>query len=128
LDVKERWTSIGRLSRKRFPAMAVWSPWSGSTPVRCPSEVLGPAATALGRYDEAEAHFATDEVYLNKCGDRPGLAWLKYNRADNVRRKGGTDSDLVASRLEDEALTAAQELGMKPLVQKIIARKKMLKA
>jgi hypothetical protein len=85
------------------------------------------------------------------AGFRPYLAWTCSDYAEMLTDRASTDSSAAggsgqthsadsgqagpagsdrakAAKLQDEALTIARDLGMKPLVERILKRRQFLKA
>jgi len=84
---------------------------------------LGLLATTMKRWEEAERHFE-DALEMNaRMGARPWVAWTQQQYADMLLRRGAPGDRERALRLATEALASAQELGMKPLVEKALATK-----
>jgi tetratricopeptide (TPR) repeat protein len=88
--------------------------------------LLGVLATLLGEWQNAAQHFEDSLMFCHKAGYRPSLAWtccdyaalLQAQRSDEEHARG----------LLDEGLTIARELSMRPLMDRIIARRELLKA
>jgi hypothetical protein len=76
----------------------------------------------------ASRHFNDAVAFLRKAGYRPELGWALANFGDLEARTESADSARHAAILWDEALSIARELEMKPLVARMLARKKILKA
>lgn len=75
------------------------------------SHYLGILATTLGRWDDADRHFAA-ALEANECWRiRPAIAWTRYAWAEMLVRSGDFDRERVASLL-DAALADAQPIGM----------------
>ena len=64
-------------------------------------------------------------MYINI---RPELAWAYSDYADLLRSSGQSEDLTKAIGLLDEALNITQELGMRPLMEKVLSRRDILKA
>ncbi len=109
-------------------------------------------ARKLGDYDGASAHFEESMRIKRKAGFRPYLAWTCADYAEMLLERAssqsagsgqadssaaggsgqvgaaGADDREKALKLDDEALTIARDLGMKPLIERIIRRREILRA
>ena len=81
--------------------------------------LLGLLAHTMGNLDDAAAHFDDALAFCRKAGYRPELAWACYDYA-NMLVGAKHPSTGHASSLLDEALTISTELGMRPLLEKVI--------
>lgn len=96
-------------------------------PLGLPSRILAVASRELGERDRALSYFDTAISISREHELRMELA---RNLADSaeVLRERDEDGDIAeAERREDEALTVAGELGMRPLTERILARRDILK-
>jgi tetratricopeptide (TPR) repeat protein len=85
------------------------------------SYYLGILATVMGRWDTAAQHF---EDALRREADmsaRPHLARVQYEYAAMLARRAAPGDVGRAFVLLDQALSAARELGMQSLEQKVLA-------
>jgi hypothetical protein len=73
-------------------------------------------------------YFEDERRFLRQAGYRPELAWTCCDYADLLRERNAPGDGEKATALLDEGLGIARELGMKPLVERILSRRKMLKA
>jgi len=98
--------------------------------------VLGLLAHVLGDADRAGEHF---EEALGLCRDggcRPELAWTCSDYAEMLLDRAAGDRSSAsgiadrekAIELQDEALAITRELGMRPLTERILARREILRA
>jgi len=83
------------------------------------SRFLGQLATTQSKWDDAEAHFNHAMEMNEQMGARPWLAHTRYQYARMLLRRGKEDDVTRASGLIDEAMLAAQELGMHGLIDLI---------
>jgi len=83
--------------------------------------ILGLLAQTMGDLDQAAEHFEECLSFCRRAGYRPELAWACSDYADAlVQRNKYGDLERVVS-LMDEALSLASELGMRPLMERVIA-------
>ncbi|MBI1886376.1 MAG: protein kinase, partial [Chloroflexi bacterium] len=87
------------------------------------SRYLGTLATTMNRRKEAEQHFQDDLQAHEEMGAKPRLAWTRYGYADMLLRRDAPDDRQKALELLAQALSTAQELGMKKLVERALALK-----
>jgi class 3 adenylate cyclase len=87
------------------------------------SRYLGLLAATMERWEEAEKHFE-DALEMNvNMGARPLLAHTQHDYANMLLRRDGPGDREKALELLAQALDTAQELGMKPLIEKALALK-----
>ena len=90
--------------------------------------VLGLLAQTMGNLDDAAGHFEDALAFCRKAGYRPELAWSLCDYADMLQeRKGEGDSEKAVAML-DESLAISTELGMRPLMERVLGRREILKA
>ena len=104
--------------------------------------LLGLLARTTGRMDDATAHFEDAIAFCRRAGYRPELAWTWFDyaelmldslaAADAAGPGGGEpveprDRARAASLLE-EALAITRELGMRPLLERVLSRREFLAA
>jgi hypothetical protein len=107
----------------------------------------------MGNLDKASEHFEDALAFCRKAGYRPELAWACCDYADMLLNpvgaalepalspsKGGrpghpprgapTDpaNRAKATALLDEALRISRELGMRPLMERVLSRREILTA
>jgi class 3 adenylate cyclase len=87
------------------------------------SHYLGLLATTMERWDEAARHFENALEMNARMGARPFVAHTQRDYADMLLRRDEPGGREKALELLTEALGTAQELGMKPLVEKALALK-----
>ncbi|MCH8817163.1 MAG: hypothetical protein IIC92_05475, partial [Chloroflexi bacterium] len=85
--------------------------------------------------DVAETHFKEAVKFCRSAGYRPELAWTCSDYAEMLLDRTSTGSAQAqegdrerAIELQDEALVITQELGMRPLTERILARREILRA
>jgi hypothetical protein len=95
--------------------------------------LLGLLAQTIGWLDKAAEHFEDALTFCRKAGYRPELAWTCCDYADALLGRGvlqcaPTPADRAkAMALLDEALKISSELGMKPLMERVLSRRQILR-
>ena len=74
------------------------------------------------------AHFEDALAFTRKAGYRPELAWTCCDYADLLRQRNGPGDGERAAALLEEGLGIARDLGMRPLMERILSRRQFLKA
>jgi len=126
----EQYTALGSSRGSRTPA-------GTSTGDR----LLGLLAQTMGNLDQAAAHFEDALAFCRKAGYRPELAWTCCDYADMLRQRASTvagrggsrtaptdDDRAKAMALLEESLAISSELGMRPLMERVLARREILEA
>ena len=85
--------------------------------------LLGLLAHTMDNLDQAAAHFEDCMAFCRKAGYRPELAWTCCDYADCLRDRNGPDDRAQAIALLDESLAISSELGVRPLMERVLARK-----
>ena len=89
---------------------------------------LGLLAQITGRSEQARDHFEQALTFTRESSYRPELAWTCADYASMLLDSGGADDRDRALQLQDEALAITRDLGMRPLTERILARRELLKA
>ena len=90
--------------------------------------ILGLLAQMMSNLDDAQTHFEAALAFCRKAGNRPELAWSLCEYADLLlERNEDGDSDKATAML-DESLAISTELGMRPLMERVLSRREILKA
>jgi tetratricopeptide (TPR) repeat protein len=109
--------------------------------------LLGLLAQTMGNLDQAAEHFEDALAFCRKAGYRPELAWTCCDYADCLLARAqhvgaalalpfgaqqatplqGTNRH-KAMALLDEALRISSELGMRPLMERVLSRREILTA
>ena len=84
--------------------------------------LLGLLSQTLENPDQAATHFKDALAFCRKAGYRPELAWACCDYADTLLARNGEGDIAKAASLLDESLAIATELGMRPLIERVIAR------
>ena len=93
-----------------------------------PEDVLGLLAQTAGDNFQAEAHFEQSLVFCRNAGYRPNLAWTCCDYADILLQRNNDGDRAKAMSLLDESLAISSELGMKPLMERVLSRREILGA
>ena len=90
--------------------------------------MLGLLARTMGKVDDAGGHFEDALAFCRKAGYRPDLASSLFEYADLLRERDGDGDREKAVSLLDESLQISRELGMRPLMERVLSRREILKA
>ena len=90
--------------------------------------LLGLLAHTMGKPDDAVSHFEDALAFCRKAGYRPELAWTCCDYADTLRQRDGEGDREKAVALLDESLAISRELGMRPLMERVLSRREILEA
>ena len=90
--------------------------------------LLGLLAQTMGNLELAAEHFEDALVFLRKSGYRPELAWTCCDYADMLHERHGDGDRAKAVSLLEESLTLSNELGMRPLMERVLSRREILGA
>ena len=97
--------------------------------------VLALLAQTMGNLEQAIDHFEDSLAFCRNAGYRPELAWTCCDYADTLVMRASTSSARTESKedrrkavsLLDEALAISRELGMRPLMERVLSRRKLLR-
>lgn len=89
--------------------------------------VLGVLARTIGDVSSASVHFEDALQFCRNAGYRPELAWTCSDYAEMLLDGDDPAGRSKALKLQDEALQIADELGMKPLADRISAAQSRIK-
>ena len=90
--------------------------------------LLGLLAETMGQRDCANVHFEAALSFCRKAGYLPELAWTCCDFADILLERDGVGDRTKASALLDESLSISDELGMRPLMERVLSRREILGA
>ena len=90
--------------------------------------VLGLLAQTMGNLEAAATHFDDALAFCRKAGYRPELAWTCCDYADALLQRNGEGDRAKGMSLLDESLAIASELGMRPLMERVLSRREILGA
>ena len=78
--------------------------------------------------EAANKHFEDAFAFCRRAGYRPELTWPLGDYADMLLERSGDGDRAKAMSLLDEALAISSELGMRPLMEGVLARRGVLGA
>jgi len=84
--------------------------------------LLGLLAQIMGKLDEATAHFEVALAFSRRAGYRPEYAWTCSDYAEVLLQRNSLGDHQEAVALLDQALAISRELGMLPLMERVVAR------
>jgi len=90
------------------------------------AHLLGLLAQTMGNLDRTMAHFEDSLTLCRRAGFRPELAWTCCDYADALRERNGEGDRAKAVALLDESLAISSELGMRPLIERVLSRREFL--
>ena len=93
-----------------------------------PQRLLGLLAHTMGNLDQAVTHFEDALAFCRKAGFRPELAWTCCDYSDTLRARDAEGDRAKAITLLDESLAISSELGMRPLMERVLSRREILGA
>jgi hypothetical protein len=101
-----------------------WDRWSGTAV----DHLLGMLAVRMEHYEQAAEHFEYVIKRSREVEFKPTLALVSGDYAEMLMTRGGSGDAEKATELQDEAIAIAQELGMRPLLERVLAQREILKA
>ncbi len=107
---------------KHYEALKVWRGETIHFVAFSGDRLLGILAQAMGETDQAVAHFEDAMTFCRKAGYRPELAWSCCDYADALHDRDGEGDRAKAMSLLDESLAISTELGMRPLMERVLSR------
>ena len=90
--------------------------------------LLGLLSHTMSDLDQAVDHFEDALAFCRKAGYRPELAWTCCDYADTLLQRNGHGDRGKAMSLLDESLAISNELGMRPLMERVLSRREILRA
>lgn len=85
-------------------------------------------AQTMEQLDLAMVHFDKALSDCTKAGYRPEMAWTKADIADCLLQRNGDGDRAKAISLMEDSLAMASEMGMRPLMERVLARREILSA
>ena len=89
---------------------------------------MGLLARTTRQLDLSVEYFESALIQCRKDGFKPELAWTCSDYAEMLLDRDEPSDREKAIELQDEALAITQELGMRPLTERILARREILRA
>ncbi len=121
-------TAAGTLYDGLEPLAGTMSPQSPHGPGLSSDRLLGLLAHTIGNLDQAAKHFEDALAFCRKAGYRPELAWTCCDYADTLLQRNVPGDREKAMSLLDESLAISSELGMRPLMERVLSRRDILRA
>ncbi len=90
--------------------------------------LLGLLSQTMGDMGQAAAQFEDALAFCRKAGYRPELAWTCCDYADTLLQRSEPGDREKAMSLLDESLAISSELGMRPLMERVLSRRDILGA
>ncbi len=90
--------------------------------------MLGLLSHTIGILDQVVTHFEDNAAFCRNAGYRPELAWTCCDYADLLLGRNGDGDSEKAGELLDESLAISRELGMRPLMERVLSRREILRA
>lgn len=90
--------------------------------------LLGLVAQTMGNLGDAQTHFEEATAFCRKANYRPELAWSLHDYADMLLERDGEGDNAKATSLLDESLRISTDLGMRPLMERVLSKRDILKA
>ena len=78
--------------------------------------------------EQANTHFENSLLFCREQGLNPELAWTCCDYADALLQRNEPGDREKATSLLDESLAISTELGMRPLMERVLSRREILKA
>ncbi len=82
----------------------------------------------MGNLEDAHNHFDDAFAFCRKAGYRTELAWSLCDYADMLLERDNESDRQQAMQHLDESLAISTELGMRPLMERVLSRREILKA
>ncbi len=92
------------------------------------AHLLGLLAQTIGNLDRATAHFEESLTICRRAGFRTDQAWTCCDFADTLLQRNSEGDRAKAMSLLDESLAISSELGMRPLMERVLSRRDILTA
>ncbi len=90
--------------------------------------LLGLLAFTIGNLKESQTHFDEALEFCRNAGYVVELAWALCDYADMRLERDGDGNTTKATNLLDESLQISSDLGMRPLMERVLSRREILKA
>jgi len=97
-------------------------------PFACSDRLMGLGYATAGNADAAEASFGKALNWCRENKSIPENAWAASDFAEFLIERDSPGDSEKATELQDEAIAITTKLGMKPLLERVLAQRKILKA
>ena len=98
------------------------------TGVIAADSILGLLSQNMGNLGQAADHFEDAITFCRKAGYLPELAWTCCDYADTLLQRNNPGDREKAMLLLDESLAISTDLGMRPLMERVLSKRDILKA
>jgi tetratricopeptide (TPR) repeat protein len=115
-------------AERAYEALAGYTGGTGPFIPVAADHVLGLLAHTMGRDEAATGHFEVALTFCARAGYRPAYGWAAADYSALLLDRGEPADHARAIALGNEALEIGRELGMRPLVERVLARREFLKA
>lgn len=118
-------------AQKQYKALA---PTVGDFPLFCEEAIisverlLGLLADTFGSLDNAADHFESAAGFCRDAGYTTELAWCLSDYADLLLKRNSEGDRQKANARLSECLDISRELGVRPLRERVLSRREILKA
>ena len=85
-------------------------------------------AQMMGNQDASQTHAGDAFVFCRQTDDRSELAWFLYDYAGMLLERDGDGDKANPTSMLDESLQISSDLGMRPLMGRVLSRREILKA
>jgi hypothetical protein len=82
----------------------------------------------MGKFEDSLTHFEDALEFCRKAGYRPELAWSLHDYADMLLERDEPGDQQNATTMLDEALQISTDLSMRPLMERVLSKRDILKA
>ncbi len=82
----------------------------------------------MAELDQGVQHFDDALAFYRKSRHLPELAWTCCDYADTLLQRNEQGDREKSVSLLDESLAISSELGMRPLMERVLSRREILKA
>ena len=90
--------------------------------------ILGLLSQTVGDFGQSGLHFDDAIKFCRRTAHRPELAWSLCDCADMLLERNEDGDKDKATAMLDESLAISTELGMRPLMERVLSRREILKA
>ena len=90
--------------------------------------ILALLAHTMQQLNQAAEHFEDTLTFCRKADFRPELAWTYCDYVDMLLDQSGEGGRVKDISLLDESLAISSELGMRPLMERVLSRREILRA